>query len=172
MNLIYKITDKDVLGMDGICNAEPRYTARAVMKNSENLYAVMYCKKFDIYSLPGGGIENGENRRQALEREILEETGCSCDLVLEIGCVYENRNHAHYTQYSYYYLVETKGKIQDTELTETEITNKTQVQWHPFEKVRDLIFNQNTETAQQKFLQARDKAALNYYANHFDVCLL
>lgn len=169
MKIICEITDKDILGIDGICNAKPRYTARAILKNSENLYAVMYSERFNLYSLPGGGVEDGEDKLQALERELLEETGCSCDCISEIGCVYENRNHCNYTQYSYYYFVETKGKICEAELTESEINNKTQVQWYPFSKVKDLVFNQNLKTSQQKFLQARDKAALSFYIDNYDV---
>lgn len=167
MDLICELTDKDVLGTDGLSNAEPRYTARAILKNDKDQYAVMYTKKFDLYSLPGGGIEGEEGKLEALKREVLEETGCTCEAIEEIGCVYENRAHCDYTQYSYYYFVKAGKDVKATSFTDVEIQNKTEVQWHPLEKVTDLIFNQKPHTNQQKFLQARDVAALKKYVSDF-----
>lgn len=159
--------DKDIFGTDGSSDAEPRYTARAVLKNDKDQYAVMYTEKYDFYLLPGGGIEGNEEKPEALRREVLEETGCTCETIEEIGCVYENRAHCNYTQYSYYYFVKAGNDIQDQRLTDIEIQNKTEVQWHPLEKVIDLIFNQNPSTNQQKYLQARDIAALKKYVSEF-----
>ena len=77
MKLIKTITDKDILGTEGLSLAKPRLTARAIVKNKNNRYAVMYSKEFQLYSLPGGGVENGEDIEDALRREIAEETGCT-----------------------------------------------------------------------------------------------
>ncbi|MCH5316784.1 MAG: HAD-IIIA family hydrolase [Eubacterium sp.] len=167
MELICKITDKDLLGTDCLSNAEPRYTARAVLKNDKGQYAVIYAKKFDHYSLPGGGIEDGEDRLEALRREVMEETGCTCEKIEEIGCIYENRAHCDYTQYSYYYFVKVGNDVKAQHFTDVEIQNKTEVQWHSLEKVIGLIFNQNSRSNQQKFLQARDVAALKKYVSKF-----
>lgn len=163
MDIICEITDKDVLGTDGLSNAQPRYTSRAVLKNDKDQYAVMYTKKYDFYLLPGGGIEGDEDKIEALKREVLEETGCTCENMTEIGCVYENRAHCNYIQYSYYYFVKVGNDVKAQNFTDIEIQNKTEVQWHSLEKVIDLIFNQNPGTNQQKFLQARDVAALKKY---------
>ena len=167
MELICKITDKDILGTDGLSNAEPRYTARAVLKNDKAQYAVIYAKKFDHYSLPGGGIEEGEDRLEALRREVLEETGCTCESIEEIGCIYENRAHCDYTQYSYYYSVKAGSNVKVQSFTDIEIQNKTEVQWHSLEKTIDLIFNQKSRNNQQKYLQARDIVALKKYVSEF-----
>ena len=45
----------------------------------------MYAEKFGLYSLPGGGIDDGEDVLTALKREILEETGCTCGSIAELG---------------------------------------------------------------------------------------
>lgn len=163
MKIISELTDKKVLGTDGTANAQPRYTARAILKNADGLYAVMYAGKFNLYSLPGGGIEDNEDKITALKREIMEETGCECDSIEELGCVYENRAHCNYTQYSYYYIVTTKGATKVQKMTEEELKNVTVLQWHTFDEAVSLIKDVNHATNQQKFLQARDVAALEEY---------
>ena len=77
--------------------------------------------------------------------------------------MYENRAHCDYTQYSYYYVVTTDNPTQNPSLTENESRNKTKVQWHSLIDTVDLIFNQTPSTNQQKFLKARDVAALQKY---------
>ena len=59
MKLIAEITDKEILGKEGLSFAEPRYTARAIVKNGD-LYSVIHSEKFHPYSLPGGGVDDGE----------------------------------------------------------------------------------------------------------------
>ena len=161
MKQIAEITDKDILGTEGLSSAEPRYTARAVVKNGD-LYAVIHSEKFHPYSLPGGGIDDGEDIVTALKREILEETGCTCGKITELGMVKENRVQADYTQISYYYVVEADS-IGLPQFTETEINSGTALQWHKFSDMIRLINNIQPKTYQQQFLKARDVAALNEY---------
>ena len=44
MKTIAKLTDKTVLGLEGVSKAEPRYTSRAVLRNSNGKFAVMLMK--------------------------------------------------------------------------------------------------------------------------------
>ena len=167
MKTIAKLTDKNILGLEGLSTAEPRYTSRAVLRNSEGKFAVMIMKKVGFQLLPGGGIDPGEDEISALKREILEETGCSCDYIKEIGIVEENRAHCDYTQISYYYFVRTNGKISETQLTDSEKANKTEIQWHSFDEIYRLITEFAPKTEQQKFLRARDSAILEEVKNSF-----
>jgi 8-oxo-dGTP pyrophosphatase MutT (NUDIX family) len=167
LKLIKEISDKDILGQDGWSESKPRLTARAILKNNDGLYAVMYSEKFNLYSLTGGGIEDGEDILMALKREVLEETGCTCDEITELGYIYENRAHCDFTQYSYYFAVVTKGALTETNLTRNEKANRTSVKWYPLERIIDLISSPKHDTNQRKFIQAKDAAAFNEYISSY-----
>ena len=164
MKLICELNDKNVLGQDGLSKKAPRLTARAIVKNRNGLYAVMYSDKFKLHSLPGGGVEEGEDVLTALRREIYEETGCSCDEIQELGIVAENRASLDYTQINHYFVVTTDQIPERNHLTESEMANRTEVRWLPFEEVVRRINEQEFDRVQGKYLKARDVAALNAYA--------
>lgn len=163
MRLLKKITDMEILNKEGISEAEPRFAARAVMVNDNNEIAVMYSPVFHLYSLPGGGIQDGENRREAVKREVLEETGYLCEIVQELGYVYENRAHCDFVQYSYYHVVKTAGLQGQTNLEEDERKSGMHVQWHSLEETIRLITDPVHDTVQKKFIQAKDRAALEEF---------
>jgi len=50
MKCLCEINDKIILGLDGTSMRPPRLTARAIVKNQDGLYAVMYAEKFGLYS--------------------------------------------------------------------------------------------------------------------------
>ncbi len=171
MKQICELNDEIILGKPGRSSAAPRLTARAIVKNADGLYAVMYAEKFGLYSLPGGGVEDGEDVLTALNREIIEETGCTCDHIYELGMIYENRATLNYTQESYYYVVHSDHTTTVPDLTDAEKVNRTSVQWHTAKDLRRLISNQKPVTVQQKYLQARDVAALKAFSKiHVDQC--
>ncbi len=164
MKLICELNDKMILGQDGRSNKAPRLTARAIVKNQDGLYAVMYADKFKLHSLPAGGVEDGEDVLTALRREVYEETGCVCDEIKGLGIVAENRASLDYTQINYYYVVTTTHQPGENHLTEAEQANHTEVQWHPFDEMVRLIQEQEFDRVQGKYLKARDVAALKEYA--------
>ena len=168
MKQICELNDKIILGTDGMSEKAPRITARAIVKNQNGLYAVMYANKFHLHSLPGGGVEDGEDLMTALRREIFEETGCTCDHIEELGIVSENRAHQDFTSKSYYYVVTTEHTPETIHLTDDEIANQTTVQWYPLEDVVRLISEPKHTTTQRMYLQARDMAALKAYLSQID----
>ncbi len=169
MKTICELNDQIILDQPGRSEKPPRVTARVIVKNQRGQYAVMYAEKYDIYTLPGGGVEDGEELLSALRREVLEETGCTCDEVRELGTIYENRASLDYTQVNHYFIV-TTNEIGQSHLTEAELANNTVVQWHSFEEVQRLISEPTFDRVQGKYLQARDVAALKEYALQESSC--
>ena len=163
MKVIGELTDKIILGTEGLSTKEPRKTSRAILINEDGKYAVMYASKFNLHSLPGGGIDDGEDEITTLIREIMEETGCTCDSIEPLGIVSENRYHADFTSLSYYFIVKTKTKDSISNLTDAEIENGTILKWCTLEEMIHLIKDIEHETNQRKFLQARDLLAINEY---------
>ena len=162
-NTICCLTDETVLGTGGHSIQPPQKKVRAILVRKDGKIAVMYEEKTGLYALPGGGIEDGEDETAALHREIFEEAGCSCDTVIPLGIVSENRYHADVTRLSYFFIVHTKSEISTPHFTEEEIALGTSLQWHLPEEALRLIKDTVHDTPQRKFLQTRDVAALNAY---------
>jgi len=61
--------------------SSPRIRVAAVIPDDEGLVLVRHRKDGEVYDLlPGGGVERGETLEEALRREVLEETGLTCDV--------------------------------------------------------------------------------------------
>lgn len=121
MKIIKTITDFDIIGKSGLSQALPRVTVRAILKNKDGKYALIHTDGFGIYAFVGGGVEDGESLVTALKREVFEETGCTCDKIVDLGCVIENRNYCDYVQHNYYFFVTTESTNIHPSFTSDEI---------------------------------------------------
>lgn len=89
MKLLKSTTHPDVKNLNG--SIFTRNAARAiVLKNDEIL--LLYTKRYNDYTLPGGGIDKGESHIEGLIRELQEETGAQkVNVVKEFGLYEEYR---------------------------------------------------------------------------------
>ena len=95
MILLRTIKDKDIfpdLNDNEKVPSRHREAARAVVFDFENKVALLHVKKHAYHKLPGGGLEEGEDIKTALEREMMEEIGCQVEVQNEIGEIIEYRN--------------------------------------------------------------------------------
>ncbi|RVU86392.1 NUDIX domain-containing protein [Leucothrix sargassi] len=53
-----------------------RHAARGIIVRGESIL-LLYTQRYDDYSLPGGGIDEGEDATQGLIRELKEEAGAN-----------------------------------------------------------------------------------------------
>ena len=160
MKHLLTITDKDITGSSILSAAEPRIAVNAVLFDADGNIALSYMGKYDLHTLPGGGVDPGEDLHAAVKREILEETGCDCEITGELGQISENRSEHDFTQERHYYLARVVGEKGDLHLTDEEINENTTVVWYPLEQALKIISEKQHDNYQRKFIQKRDIAAL------------
>ena len=160
MRHIKTITDKDIAGSDELSAAEPRIAVNAVLFDKDENIALSYIGKYDLYTLPGGGVEPSENLKAAVKREVWEEAGCDCEIIGELGYINENRSEHDFTQERFYYLARVVGDKGELHLTDEEISENTTVVWLPLEQALKIILEKQHGNYQHNFIQKRDIAAL------------
>ena len=117
----------------------------------------------EILEIPAGKLDPDETPVNCGIRELLEETGCRCVSIHGLGIVDENRAYCNFTQRSFYYVVTTEPPYGEPLLTDKERKNRIALQWLPFDQLVDVIASERHSTRRNRFIQARDLAALNEY---------
>lgn len=93
-----------------------RTAVRAIIMEKDKILMVRSSRGY--FKLPGGGVEEGESRAEALVREVAEETGfMHCRIGTEIGTVSEQRpdqssKDAWFHMNSHHFLCELSTKDQ------------------------------------------------------------
>lgn len=143
-----------------------RFAVRGLIcKNG--LWAMQQSKTGE-YKIPGGGIEIGESRDEALHREVMEETGLHVlsNSIREIGEVLEIRRdnfnqNQKYISHSYYYFCDVDDIVSDTAMTEHELSRGYQLAWASL----DDIIETNKRLCTEKW-QHRDLLLLEWVKEH------
>jgi len=111
-----------------------RKATRAIVLNGDNIL-LLYTKRYHDYSLPGGGIDEGETNIEGLIRELKEETGAhNVQNITEFG-LYEEFRPWHKTDYdivhmqSYCYVCNIDDELLDPELEAHELSNGMHPVW-------------------------------------------
>lgn len=105
MRMLFEIDTKDY-DMNGTIFKRP--SARGIIIQNGKV-AMIHSLKYDYYKFPGGGIESGEDSRNALIREVEEEAGYVVipDTIKEYGMVHriqKGDTEDVFIQDNYYYL--------------------------------------------------------------------
>jgi 8-oxo-dGTP diphosphatase len=138
-----------------------REAVRAVVIDNDNKIALLYVAKEDYYKLPGGGIEELEDKETALERECLEEIGCKVEVIDEVGEVIEYRKMFQLKQISYCYLAKIVGEKGESEFTDEERDKDFKQVWVPLEESLNTINQSNASSIEGKdYIVPRDKIFL------------
>lgn len=126
MRLIKKIIHKDLEYLDGRV-FERRASRGIILKGSKIL--LLYTKRYNDYSFPGGGVESEEDLITGLKRELTEETGAkNIEVISEFGYIDEYRPHYKLEHdlihmLSYFYVCKIDDQLDDTKLEDYEVAN-------------------------------------------------
>ena len=123
MRLLFELDTKDY-DLNGV--AFIRHSARCInIKNG--LVAMVHSIKYNYYKFPGGGIEEGERKENAMMRETREEAGLVVipESVKEYGYVHRIQKSDHddadyFIQDNYYYLCDVEESVQGQNLDDYE----------------------------------------------------
>lgn len=118
-----------------------KYSVRGIIMCEGKL--AMQCSREGEYKIPGGGMEIGESRIQALIREVHEETGLHIieNKIEELGEIVELRRDIFdpmkkYVCHSlFYYCMIEVGKQDDLSLTASEIAKGYELRWATPEEI-------------------------------------
>ncbi|MGB2786789.1 MAG: NUDIX domain-containing protein [Candidatus Saccharimonadaceae bacterium] len=140
-----------------------RGAARAVLLDDNGQVYLLNVSKHGYHKLPGGGIDEGEDIKQALERELMEEVGCKAEIQTELGTVLEYRNYddGGLQQTSYCYLAKQVGEQVASALEEGELAEGMfEVKAKSIDDAIALLSQDKPDNLEGKFIQKRDIAFL------------
>lgn len=132
MRILATFDSKDYQDTVGVYE---KYAVRGIVMRDGKL--AMQCSRNGEYKIPGGGMEAGESRIQALVREVREETGLYVieDAIVEIGEIVEMRRDIFdsakkYICHSFFYYCEVEKERQDAlKLTASEVAKGYELKW-------------------------------------------
>ena len=162
MVLLKKITDKD-LGEKSVPNSLVSYrkAARAIVLN-DNKIAIMQVALGNYHKLPGGGIEEGEEIREALKREILEETGAVITIGKELGTIIEDKSRYSQSQESHCFIVNVVS-LGSSKFTQEEQYAGFSILWLSIDEAIALFEHDTPNDYTVKFIRLRDLTFLKAF---------
>lgn len=176
MNLICKITDKDIgQNYHELNNPRIRIASRGIVVREDGKIAVFNKSNKNEYKLPGGGMENNENPEETFKREVLEETGCTVEIVYNLGITEEYKCQSNFKQISNIFVGKVIEDTNHLNVTQKEKDEGARLLWETPQKALELVTNcydklvgSNYESVYTtKFIVLRDRKILEYYINNY-----
>lgn len=113
-----------------------RHAARGIVLRDDQLL-LLFTERYNDFSLPGGGVDSGEDLEVALKRELFEETGAQ-DVTVKryYGYVEEYRpywkpTHDLMHMTSHFYVCDAAVDLSKARMEDYEIANGMRPMWVP-----------------------------------------
>ncbi|MFH1192502.1 MAG: NUDIX domain-containing protein [bacterium] len=153
MELLKEIKDKDCPKDE--TTLKIREASRAVLFDENRLIPILFVSKYNYHKLPGGGIDDGEDKMKTLYREVLEEVGSGIEITGEVGKIIEFRSKWNFKQTSYCYIgkIISKG---NPDFTEKELSQEFKLVWLPLDEAILKVENDKPTNYEGSFIQRRD----------------
>ena len=138
------LKDEDIFPKTSISGKvvySPRLAVKAIVVD-ENKKIALTGTKYCL--LPGGGVDEGEDNIEAIERECLEEIGCNIKVEKEIGFSEEYREKIGRHQKTVFFLafvVGKKGKPTTKQVDESNLVTN----WYDIEEALNILEKQVSE---------------------------
>ncbi len=121
MKLLFTLDSKNY---DESIEVVSRPSARAIIFKDKKI-CMIHSQKHDFYKFPGGGIENGEDPKAAMIREVREEAGLIVipESIVEFGNVHRRsitERGGLFIQDNLYYICKCEEKIESQLLDDYE----------------------------------------------------
>ena len=119
-----------------------------------NKILLMYTERYEDYSLPGGGLDSGEDKVEGMIRELSEETGAKDIRNIKPFGIYEEYRPWYKTDFdiqhmiSYCYTCEVNKTLGNSNLESYEIKNGMKALWIDIHEA--IEHNENTMTTSEK----------------------
>lgn len=153
MELLREIKDKEWPKNES--TLEIREASRAVLFDENGLIPLLYVSNYNYHKLPGGGIDDDENKTQALIREVIEEVGSKIEVNGEVGKIIEYRSKWNLKQISFCYVGKIISKGVPT-FTEAELSQNFKLVWLPLGQAISKVEGDKPTNYEGPFIQERD----------------
>ena len=140
---LLKIINPENATDEEVATYSVREASRAVVVDQEGKIGLLHVVNNNHYKIPGGGIDEGEDRVAALKRECIEEIGCEVEVLRELGMIVEYRKIFELKQTSYCYLAQVIGEKGIPHLEADELEDGFQIEWMSYNEAI-LAFERNT----------------------------
>jgi 8-oxo-dGTP pyrophosphatase MutT (NUDIX family) len=155
--VVLKIINRDNVSEEEASTYRKRRASRGVVFDENDLVAVLHVSNYNYYKLPGGGIEEGEERGEAFRRECIEEIGREVEIVKELGEIIEYRSQFPVHQTSSCFIGKTVGEAKATAFTEHEISQGfKEPLWVSLEEAYKLVSESIPTDYEGGFIKERD----------------
>ncbi len=127
-----------------------RIATRAIVLKDDKIL-LLYTQRYDDYTLPGGGVDAGEDLLEGFKRELIEETGAfNISNIKEFGLYEEYRpwykdDFDIMKMQSYCFSCEIDAQLGVTNFENYEVKNGMKVLWLP---IKDAIKHNEKTIAQ------------------------
>jgi 8-oxo-dGTP pyrophosphatase MutT (NUDIX family) len=153
MKLLKEIKDKEFPSDESTLDI--REASRAVLFDENGLVPLLFVSKHNYHKLPGGGIDDGEDRMKALVREVKEEVGAEIKVVCEVGEIIEHRSKLNLKQISYCYIgtITSKG---NPAFTDEELNDGFKIVWLSLDDAISAVEHDLPDDYEGPFIQRWD----------------
>lgn len=111
-----------------------RTAARGIIMDGEDILLI-YTKRYNDYSFPGGGVDKGEDISEGLVRELNEETGAQNIVISNHFGDYEEYRPTHYDGYdimhmmSHFFVCKADRELGEANPEDYEVNNGSVPMW-------------------------------------------